>query len=197
MKFISKSVSEMKITIISGTDRPGSLSDKVSNFVCSKYQDSGVQSNVASMTEFPLSSVAGGKYGKDIPEVKAFNNQLLDSDGWVMVIPEYNGSFPGILKLFVDYLPFPGGFNGKPISFIGEGDGSFGGLRAVEQMQMVASYRDAHIFPERVFIPRVRKNFDEDEGIKDEMVQSLLNKQISGFIDYIHRLSAVAEDSEK
>ncbi len=182
----------MKITIISGTDRPGSFSDKVSKFVRSKYESLGVDANVASLTEFPLQSVAGGKYGKDIPELKSFNAQLLDSDGWVMVIPEYNGSFPGILKMFVDYLPYPGGLNGKPLSFIGEGDGSFGGLRAVEQMQMVASYRDAYIFPERVFIQRVRKNFDEQEGIKDEMVQSLLDKQIKGFVDYIGRLTATS-----
>ncbi len=193
MKLICKPTTEISITVISGTDRPGSFSDKVAGYVRNQYEKQGVRCHIAHMTEFPLNSVSGGRYGKAIPEIKAFNEPLLNADGWVMVIPEYNGSFPGILKMFIDYLPYPGGLNNKPISFIGEGDGAFGGLRAVEQMQMVAGYRDAHIFPERVFIQRVRKNFDEQTGIKDEFSQSLLDKQIQGFIDFIRRLTARTE----
>ncbi|MDZ7716989.1 MAG: hypothetical protein U5J95_12320 [Balneolaceae bacterium] len=40
----------------------------------------------------------------------------------------------------------------KPIAFVGEANGAFGGMRAVEQLQQVVGYRHAHVFPERVFI---------------------------------------------
>ena len=177
------------ISIISGTDRPGSLSGKVADYVASKYREAGARPEKVSMADFPITKVAGGRYGEEIPEVEEFNAPLLASDGWVMIIPEYNGSFPGILKLFIDYLPYPGGMQNKPMSFIGEGNGSFGGLRAVEQMQMIAGYRYAYIFPERVFIPRVRSNFDVEEGIQESVTQDLLEQQVTGFVSFIRKLA--------
>ena len=177
------------ICILSGTDRPGSMALKIAKYIQPHFQEKGVETRIVSLEDFPLHEVAGGKYGKKLPEVEAFRNQVIDADGIVMIIPEYNGSFPGILKLFVDYLPFPEAFSKKPIAFIGEAAGAFGALRAVEQMQMVCSYRNAHVYPERVFLQRVNKIFDEERGIKDEMVSELLHNQIHGFIEFISQVS--------
>ena len=58
-------------------------------------------------------------------------------------------------------------------------------MRAVEQLQQVLGYRNAHVFPERVFIPRVDENFDEEHGIKDEVQQQLLESQISNFVQFV------------
>ncbi|MDG5767948.1 NAD(P)H-dependent oxidoreductase [Balneolales bacterium ANBcel1] len=177
------------IAILSGTDRPGSQALKVANHIKPLYEAHGVEARVISLEEFPLGEVAGGKYGQSLPEVEAFRNRVLEADGIVMVIPEYNGSFPGILKVFIDYLPFPEAFDKKPIAFVGEAAGAFGALRAVEQLQMVCSYRNAHNYPERVFIQRVRNNFSEDEGIKDKMVAELLESQVKGFIRFVASLA--------
>jgi chromate reductase, NAD(P)H dehydrogenase (quinone) len=176
------------ICILSGTDRPGSVALKIADYIKPLYEAQGVAARVVSLEDFPLDEVAGGKYGKDLPRVEAFRSQVIDADGIVMVIPEYNGSFPGILKLFIDYLPFPDAFRKKPIALIGEAAGAFGALRAVEQMQMVCSYRDAHVFPERVFMQRVKSLFDEEEGIRDETVSKLLKSQIEGFAQFVSQV---------
>lgn len=175
----------MNIKIISGTDRPGSMAKKVADHVCDLYLKEGVDAEVVCLRDFPLQDVVGGKYGKDIPSVKAFNENVLSADGLVFVIPEYNGGFPGILKLFIDYLPFPEAFEKMPMAFIGEAAGAFGALRPVEQFQMIANYRNALQFPERVFIQRVTKNFEEGEGITNEFTRSLLNSQIENFIKFV------------
>ncbi len=176
------------ICILSGTDRPGSVALKVASYIKPLYEAQGVEARVVSLEDFPLDEVAGGKYGKNLPRVDAFRNQVIDADGIVMVIPEYNGSFPGILKLFIDHLPFPDAFWKKPIAFIGEAAGAFGALRAVEQMQMVCGYRNAHVYPERVFLQRVSSIFDEEEGIRDETVSKLLRDQIEGFVQFVSQV---------
>lgn len=175
----------MDLKIISSTDRPGSNALKVSNYVKTLYEEAGAEVDVISLEDYPLEKVAGGKYGKGIPEVEAFNAPIINADGLIFVIPEYNGSFPGILKVFVDHLPFPEAFEKMPMAFIGEAAGAFGALRSVEQFQMIANYRNALQFPERVFIARVNKEFDEETGIRDEFTQSLLESQVSNFVKFV------------
>ena len=173
-----------KITILSATDRPGSMALKVSKFVQTKFNEQGAETDLVSLEDYPLADVAGGKYGTDIPSVIDFNERVLDADGLVLVIPEYNGSFPGILKVFVDYLPFPEAFEKLPIAFIGEAAGAFGALRAVEQMQLIANYRNALNFPERVFMQRVSKIFNEEDGITDQMTAQLMDSLVANFTSF-------------
>lgn len=175
----------MKITILSCTDRPGSWALKISKHVAELYKSIDVKSKVISLEDYPLADVVGGKYGKKIPSIITFNKKVLATDGLVFVIPEYNGSFPGILKLFVDYLPFPEAFEKLPMAFIGEASGVFGGLRSVEQFQMIANYRNALQFPERVFIPKVNKEFNPENGLEDPFKEMLLNNQIKNFTQFV------------
>lgn len=173
------------ITIVAATDRPNSMAMKIANYIKPLYQDENFSAEVVSLRDFPAADVVGGRYDDDIPSVDAFNERVLKSDGIVFIIPEYNGSFPGIFKLFIDYLPFPKSFLGKPIAFIGEASGAFGGLRAVEQAQHVCGYRNAYVFPERVFIDRVTKNFDPENGLLVSIQAKLLNSQIKNFKKFV------------
>jgi multimeric flavodoxin WrbA len=98
-----------KLAIIVGTDRPNSKSQDMAVYVKEQYSKRGVDAHIFSMADFPLGSVVGGPYGKEIPEIEAFRAPILACDALLFVIPEYNGSFPGVLKVFIDYLPFPSG----------------------------------------------------------------------------------------
>ncbi len=177
-----------RIAIISGTDRKGSVALRIAHYLKPLYEEQGVQADVVSLEDFPLEEAIGGKYGKSLPRIEAFRNNVIDADGIVMVIPEYNGSFPGILKLFIDYLPFPGAFEKMPIAFVGEASGAFGALRAVEQMQLICGYRNAYIYPERVFLQRISRKFNKQEGITDEFIVELLDSQIRGFVSYVSQI---------
>jgi len=177
----------MNIKIISSTDRPNSWALKVSKYVAGLYNQEEVKAEVISLEDFPLADVVGGKYGNELPSVEKFNKPITSADGLVFVIPEYNGGFPGILKVFIDYLPFPEAFEKMPMAFIGEASGAFGALRPVEQFQMVANYRNALQFPERVFIPRVSKEFDPETGLVDDFKQGLLESQVTNFVKFVER----------
>ncbi|MFW6348586.1 MAG: NADPH-dependent oxidoreductase, partial [Cyclonatronaceae bacterium] len=59
--------------------------------------------------------------------------------------------------------------------------------RSVEQMQMIANYRNAYLFPERVFLQRVHKIFNEEDGITDEFTAQLTDSLVKNFVAFAAR----------
>ena len=95
---------------------------------------------------------------------------------------------PGVLKYFIDMLPFPESFEARPVCFIGLSAGTWGALRAVEHLQQIFGYRDAHIYPKRVFLPSVSKLLDKEGNFKDVEIVKRLERQAKGFTEFVHRL---------
>ncbi|HKL16728.1 MAG TPA: NAD(P)H-dependent oxidoreductase [Balneolaceae bacterium] len=176
------------IHILSSTDRPGSNALKVAKY-SKRFLEGKANVELFSLKDFPYADVVGGKYGDDIDSVTEFNDAFLDADGFLFVVPEYNGGFPGVLKLFIDYLPFPEAMFKMPVSFIGEAAGSFGALRPVEHLQQILSYRKALIYSERMFIKGVNENFDPEKGLKSDMLQGLLEDQLNGFVTFVKQVT--------
>ncbi|MCH8494308.1 MAG: NAD(P)H-dependent oxidoreductase [Balneolales bacterium] len=173
------------LTIVATTDRPGSNTLRFAKHIKPMYEELGLSVKLISLEDFPIADVAGGRYGADIPSIKKFNDDVLNTDGILFVIPEYNGSFPGIFKLFIDYLPFPNSFLGMPMAFVGIAAGSFGGLRAVEQAEMIVGYRNAYVFPERVFIAEFNKVYTDQDGLSKPLYKQLLKSQVKNFATYL------------
>ena len=129
-------------------------------------------------------------YAQKPAAFKKFTDAVLTADGLVIVTPEYNGSFPGVLKYFIDLLPFPESFAHRPVCFVGLAAGVWGALRSVEQLQAIFGYRNAHIFPERVFMPGVGKLLDEAGKFTDAEMEKRLAKQAAGFVSFVEKLHA-------
>jgi NAD(P)H-dependent FMN reductase len=66
--------------------------------------------------------------------VEAWTARIGAADGFVIVTPEYNHSFPAVVKNALDYVYRE--WSRKPVAFIGYG--ALGGVRAVEQLRLVA-----------------------------------------------------------
>jgi len=177
----------MKIHILSSTDRPGSNALKVSKYTKSILAEKA-EVEIFSLKDYPFDELRGAGYSDTPDKVQKFNDNFLDADGYLFVIPEYNGGFPGILKLFWDYLPFPEAMSHKPVSLIGEAAGAFGALRPVEQFGQLLIYRKAYIFPERMFIQRVNDAFSPEKGLIDEKQQELLMKQLQEFPVFVQKI---------
>jgi len=174
------------ILIISGTNRPNTHSARISEFVRKKYVAIGATASVLDLKDYPFEDAIDGSYDSGKPRIKAINEQLINADGLVFVVPEYNGSFPGVLKVMLDHTPYPSVLGHKPIAYIGEASGAFGSLRSVEQLQLVLNYMNALSYPERVFIQRVSKNWSDEEGPTDPFTAKLLDEQISGFVKFVN-----------
>lgn len=179
------------IAVISGTNRRDNNTIRISSHVAGIYRDFGESVELLDLRDLPPEAFLPDAYG-DKPQVlqTGFIDKVLDSDGLLVVVPEYNGSFPGILKHFIDLLPFPESFNCRPVAFIGLAAGYHGALRSVEQMQMVFAYRNAYLFNRRVFIPGVNKVLGEDGRINDSGLLARLEEQARQFQAFIQRIGA-------
>ncbi|KAA3650492.1 MAG: NAD(P)H-dependent oxidoreductase [Bacteroidetes bacterium] len=101
---------------------------------------------------------------------------------FVFIIPEYNGSFPGILKAFIDGI-LPKHFNGKKACLIGISSGHAGNLRGMDHFADVLNYLNVNVMPKRLCIPRI-DNLLQDNQLIDETTLSQLKAQIERFLDF-------------
>jgi chromate reductase len=178
------------ILIISGTNRPGSHALKIAHLLQAIYQRESAPAEILSLEQLPPEAFMPSVYLSKPPTVVDLQNRVLAASGLHLVTPEYNGSFPGVLKYFIDLLKFPESFENKPVAYIGESAGIWGAIRSVEQLQMIFGYRHAHSFPERVFIPGVQKLWDAAGNMADAAMNERLVHQVKGFIKYAQRVKA-------
>ncbi len=179
----------MHIVVVCGTNRQGSLSRLLAAEVAESYQLLDADVDVIDMAELPASALSATAYKEPSEEVTALVDRFLKSDGVVFVVPEYNGSYPGILKLFVDMLPYPDGFDARPCAFLGLAAGQFQGLRAVEHFQGIAGYRNAYIYPRRLFIGDSFSKFVDGKLAEDALTKRLKD-QAKGFVEFIASLKS-------
>ena len=186
----------MHIVLISGTNRAGSTTLKVTQRLEQRYKAAGVETTLLDLQELPAEVLTPGAYDERPDGWAPFAEAVLAADGLVVVTPEYNGSFPGALKLFIDMLPFPKAFDHRPVAFVGLSSGRWGGLRPVEHLQGVFGYRNAFVFPERVFLPSVGDALDpETLDPTHPFTAQLLTEQISGFIAFCRAVAPMAANA--
>jgi NAD(P)H-dependent FMN reductase len=98
---------------------------------------------------------------------------------------------PGVLKYFIDMLKFPESFIHRPVCFVGLAAGMWGALRPVEQLQSIFGYRNAYLYPDRVFLPNIGDLLDDSGRLKDSELLERLNNQVTGFVEFVERLKGI------
>jgi len=173
------------ITLIVGTNRPGSNTRKVAAHVEEIYAELKVPLRVLDLARMPPEIFAPGSYAEKPKSFQPFAAGVLEAAGLHVVTPEYNGSVPGVLKYFIDMLKFPESFERRPVCFTGLAAGLWGALRPVEQLQAIFGYRNAYIYPERVFLPQINNLLDDHGRLKDAELLGRLKKQTEGFVGFV------------
>jgi NAD(P)H-dependent FMN reductase len=180
--------------IISGTNRPGSRSRQVSTLIQKIYVDLAEQVEIIDLAELPYADLTGAHYAGGASDLwTAAINKVNSASGLIFVVPEYNGSFPGALKYFIDHWKYPESFEYRPVCFVGLG-GLFGGLRPVEQLQQVMGYRNAFQYPERIFLTNIFKTLKAGE-LDDPVALPLLKSQAKGFQAFVKALESQSLDA--
>src|SRR5919198_4958156 len=99
------------------------------------------------------------------PGLRQFSEKIARADSIVIVTPEYNNGYPGVLKNALDYL-LPG-YERKPIGIVTVSAGGFGGLNCLAQLRLVTLGMGAFPIPESLSVSRVQDSFDEEGNPKD------------------------------
>ncbi len=176
------------ITVISGTNRPASNTRKVAALLSEMLDEAGESTTLLDLAELPLEVFENTSYASVPRSFAPFQSKMLETDGLLTVVPEYNGSFPGVVKYFIDMLSFPDSLRDKPAAFIGISAGRWGGMRAVEQLELVFQYRQAHLFGKRCFIPSIGRILDNSGKITDPEITDRLRQTVLGFAEFCKQL---------
>jgi len=158
------------ISLIFGTGREGANSEKVANFVFEEAKNFGFEINFIKVKNWLDKPYTGGMSEEKRSKLsEIFKN----TQGFLIVSPEYNHSFPGELKLFLD--EFYKEFNHKPVGICGVSSGKLGGARMVESLRLVLI--EFMMIPIRnaVYFSNVR-NFDEEKENYKEFLKTLFDE---------------------
>src|SRR5690606_21689357 len=88
--------------IISGTNRNRSNSLKVARFYQKQLEKKGAEFDILSLEDLPANIAQTDLYGNRSEDFALIQEKISAAKLFVFIIPEYNGSYPGILKLFID-----------------------------------------------------------------------------------------------
>lgn len=177
------------IVVISGTNRPEARTLAVARALERMLREHSVAVELLDLRSLPRELFEPSAYAAKPASFEPFQQAILAADGVLTVVPEYNGSYPGVLKYFIDMLRFPESLYQKPAAFVGLANGRWGGLRAVEQLEMVFQYRHAHLFGRRVFLPAIGELLDDTGAVTETELLDRLRILAIGFAEFCRRLS--------
>ena len=173
------------ITLVSGTNRPHSVTRQVLDIYQGMLKRKGVDSEVIDLMDLPDDFIATSLYdnsGKN----ESFNpmrEQMLKAERFVFFVPEYNGSFPGILKVFIDGLAYPKTFKGKKCALVGLSSGVQGSVLAMSHLTDIFNYSKMHVLAEKPKLLHIENHLKDGE-ITNPLFKSLLEEQIESFLKF-------------
>jgi NAD(P)H-dependent FMN reductase len=177
------------MTLLIATNRPGSNTAKVAAHVIEIYAEKGVPLHVIDLHTLPPAIFSPSSYAEKPPAFAPFQEAILKASGILVVTPEYNGSFPGVFKYFIDMLKFPESFAGKPFAFVGLSAGTGGAVRPIEQFQTLVAYLRGVTYPGSVYIPGIHGHLDEKGRLKTPEIIERIGKQAEGFAKFVAQLT--------
>lgn len=175
----------IKIQVILASTREGRRGEQVGKWIFSQAQKrEDLAAELLDLKELNLPFLSG----KDDPEVFAkWNKKVAEADGFIIVTPEYNHGYPGVLKNALDHAYEE--WNNKPVGFVAYSTGPLGGARSVEQLRQVVIELQMAPIREAVYVPMVQDAFDKQDNIKDPKYSDRVNNfftQLAWWANALH-----------
>lgn len=168
------------VTILNATNRP----DNRTSVISKTYEQFLISAN-ANFQYLSLEDVNGdllikqsiGQKQDEIEQI--FEKFIFKSDKLIIVSPEYNGSFPGILKLFIDAMPHKA-LDNKKIALTGVATGRGGNLRGLDHLTGILHYLNAHVMPFKLPISLVASMITDGKVSNENLIKDI-QKQLKQF----------------
>jgi NAD(P)H-dependent FMN reductase len=169
------------IPIIVGSTRRERQSIKVARFVLARLQQRKVETELLDLLEynFPIMEERLHRRDDPPPRLKEYGEKVGRADSLIIVTPEYNNGYPGVLKNALDYL-LPE-YERKPIGIVTVSAGGYGGITCLAQLRLVTLGMGAFPIPENLAVSRVQDSFKADGTPNDPAYE----KRAAGFLDEV------------
>lgn len=165
------------ITIISGTNRNDSMTLKVARYYYRLLSEK--------MPDVHLVSLENKNVWERNPDLAELEERyLIPSEKFIFIMPEYNGSFPGILKTMLDNTDIRKCWWHKKAMMTGVADGRAGNLRGMEHMTNILHYLRVHVFYNKLPISRINEEFDKEGNILLPATAAVIAQQVEEFLTF-------------
>jgi len=173
------------ILIISGTNRKASMSYQIALIYQQLLKDIGVGSQIIDLQLLPEDFSFSALYemsGKN-QSFNKYREMMVKGQKFVFVVPEYNGSFPGVLKTFIDGLEFPGSFKNKKCALVGVSSGIQGAGLALSHLTDIFHYCGMNVLAQKPKLAHIDDHFENGEVI-NELYVTLLRDQAEKLVSF-------------
>lgn len=179
------------ITVFCATNRPESLTrvyaEKIFDILNNELE---VPAQFFSLEDFPSEALHTNMYESEeqsslLAEIQ--NKYLLPADSFFFVMPEYNGSYPGILKTFIDACSireYHASFAGKGAALFGVSTGRAGNLRGIDHFSAVLNHVGSIVMPKTIPYGLAEQFLNEYREIEDMDTEKVLMDYCKKFLDF-------------
>lgn len=165
------------ITIISGTNRAGSNTLKVA-----EYYYNIVRQLTPDVHLFSLKDMDVHYRSEAFKQLES--EWLIPSEKFIFVLPEYNGSFPGILKTMMDSSDIRKCWWHKKALLVGLADGRGGNARGLDHLSNILHYLKMHVHYNKLPISKINEELQEDGSFKHESTRINIAQQVDAFMQF-------------
>lgn len=177
------------ICIISGTNRPNSRTRTVAKqYEAILKERTDEELFFIDLCDIHSSIIHDQMYQEsglsaDLQELQ--DNTLIPAKKWLIVMPEYNGSYPGILKLFLDAVSvrkYAETFKFKKLGLVGVASGRAGNLRGMDQMTNSMNYLGFSVMANKLPLSNINSLIDPETEEPTSDMDDLLIKHAKDFL---------------
>lgn len=169
----------MRIEIITGSPRQGSITKRVALFLLNHLRAiTPHHIDLIDVRDWPLPLLQDVFNSvESTPEAfRPLSERMFSADAFILVTPEYNGSYTPALKNLLDHYPKQ---SHKAFGLVTASTGFSGGLRATQQLQLLVNALFGIACPNMLVVGQVEKKFDANGVLIDPFFQ----KQIDFFTE--------------
>lgn len=180
-----------KILVFAGSTRNDSLHRKLALEAAAELRRVGAEVTVADLRDYPMPLYDGDlEAAQGMPAgAKAFKELVRGQDGLAIASPEYNGSFPALLKNAIDWISRPevgepplAALRGKTAALLAGSPGPGGGQRGLRHLRELLEMIGVNVAPSQVTVARAMEAFDaegrlarrEDEEAVERVIGELV-----------------------
>lgn len=165
------------ITIISGSGRSDNNTRKVAYEYQRLLAAKNIESRVLSLDEARV-------FSRDEVFIQMETEFLKATDKFIIVLPEYNGSYPGILKLMIDNTDVSKVWWHKKVLLTGVSTGRAGNLRGLEHLTGSLLHMKMNVHYNRLPISVVNKLMNGEGQFTDIPTLQAIDTQLEEFLAF-------------
>jgi len=172
----------MRIEIISGSPRPNSVTHRVALHLKNLLLGTAEHDvGLINVKDWLLPAVQSVFVSPDHTpeEFKPLAKRMFAADAFILVSPEYNGSYSPAMKNLLDHFPKQ---HHKPFGIVTASPGPLGGIRASQQMQLLINALFGIASPYMLIVGSVEKKFDADGNLIDPSFQNNIHNFITEYL---------------